>query len=42
MIDPLPERQREFLAVMGLADEFSEDMARFVTGDADAGRYWRR
>ena len=36
MIDPLPERQREFLAVMGLADEFSEDMARFVTGDADA------
>ena len=37
MIDPLPERQREFLAVMGLADEFSEDMARFVTGDADAG-----
>ena len=37
MIDPLPERQRKFLAVMGLADEFSEDMARFVTGDADAG-----
>ncbi len=37
MIDPLPERQREFLAVMGLTDEFSEDMARFVTGDADAG-----
>ncbi len=37
MIDPLPERQREFLAVMGLADEFSEDMARFVTGNADAG-----
>ncbi len=37
MIDPLPERQREFLAVMGLADEFSEDMARFVTGDTDAG-----
>ena len=36
MIDPLPERQREFLAVMGLADEFSEDMARFVTGDTDA------
>ena len=37
MIDSLPERQREFLAVMGLTDEFSEDMARFVTGDADAG-----
>ena len=36
MIDPLPERQREFLAVMGLADEFTVEMARFVTGDARA------
>lgn len=36
MIDPLPEKQREFLAVMGLADEFTVEMARFVTGDADA------
>ena len=36
MIDPLPEKQREFLAVMGLADEFTVDMARFVTEDADA------
>ena len=36
MIDPLPEKQQEFLAVMGLADEFSVEMARFVTGDADA------
>ena len=36
MIDPLPERQREFLAVMGLADEFTVEMARFVTEDADA------
>ena len=35
MIDPLPEKQREFLVVMGLADEFSVEMARFVTGDAD-------
>ena len=36
MIDPLPEKQREFLAVMGLADEFTVEMARFVTEDADA------
>ena len=34
MIDPLPEKRQEFLAVMGLADEFTADMARFVTGDA--------
>ena len=38
MIDPLPEKQREFLAVMGLADEFTVEMARFVSGDADAER----
>ena len=31
MIDPLPEMQREFLIVMGLADEFSAEMARFIT-----------
>lgn len=36
MIDPLSERQREFLAVMGLADEFTADMARFITGDREA------
>ena len=36
MIDPLPEKQQEFLAVMGLADEFTVEMACFVTGDADA------
>ena len=36
MIDPLPEKQRVFLAVMGLADEFTVEMARFITGDADA------
>ena len=36
MIDPLPEKQREFLAVMSLADEFTAEMARFVTGDGDA------
>lgn len=36
MMDPLPAQQWEFLAVMGLADEFTAEMARFVTGDADA------
>lgn len=38
MIDPLPEQQREFLAVMGLADEFTVEMAQYITGDADAGQ----
>lgn len=38
MIDPLPPRQRAFFAVMGLADEFTVEMARFVTGDEDAAR----
>ena len=37
MIDPLPEKQREFLAVMGIADEFTVEMAQFVMGDAYAG-----
>ena len=36
MIDPLPEKQQESLAVMGLADEFTVEMARFVTGDSNA------
>ena len=36
MIDPLAPRQREFLAVMGLADEFTVDMAREITGYEDA------
>ena len=36
MIDPLPEKQREFLAVMGLADEFTVEMAQFVMADAYA------
>ena len=38
MIDPLPEKQREFLAVMGLADEFTVEMAQCITGDADAAQ----
>lgn len=37
MIDPLPDKQQEFLAVMGLADEFTTEMARFITEDNDAG-----
>ena len=38
IIDPLPEKQREFLVVMGLADEFTAEMARFITGDHGAER----
>lgn len=38
MIDPLPEKQREFLAVMGLADEFTVEMAQCITDEADAGQ----
>ncbi len=35
MIDPLTEDQREFLAVMGLADEFTVEMASFISGHPD-------
>ena len=38
MIDPLPEQQWAFLAVMGLADEFTVEMAQYITGDGDAGQ----
>lgn len=38
MIEPLSPRQQEFLAVMGLADEFTAPMARFVTGAPDTDR----
>lgn len=38
MIDPLPPERQEFLAVMGLADELTEDMARFVTENEETGR----
>ena len=34
MIEPLTPERQEFLAVMGLADEFSAAMAEFVTGNA--------
>ncbi len=33
MIDPLPAERREFLVVMGLADEFTLRMAKSVTGN---------
>lgn len=36
MIGPLPPMQQEFLTVLGLADEFTIEMARFVTGRDDA------
>ena len=36
MIDPLSEKQREFLAVMGLADEFTVEMAYYVTENEEA------
>ena len=36
MIDPLPPEAQEFLAVMGLADEFTVEMAKTVTGNAGA------
>lgn len=36
MIDPLPKQQRKFLAIMGLADEFTVEMAQQITGDTDA------
>lgn len=35
MIEPLSAKQREFLAVMGIADEFSAEMAVFVTEDEE-------
>ena len=36
MIDPLPPWQQEFLAVMGLADEFDAEMAEFITESGNA------
>ena len=38
MLDPLPQRTREFLAVLGLADEFTSEMARFVTEEPETER----
>ena len=36
LIDPLSDPQRDFLSVMGLADEFTVEMAVFVTEDPDS------
>lgn len=36
MIDPLPPIQQEFLTVLSLADEFTIEMAKAVTGRQDA------
>lgn len=35
MIDPLPPMQQEFLTVLGLADEFTVEMAEAVTGQTN-------
>ncbi len=35
MLEPLPKQKREFLAVMGLADEFTVEMAQAVAGMPD-------
>ena len=36
MMEPLAEKRQEFLTVMGLADEFSVEMAQFVTKQEEA------
>ena len=38
MIDPLPAKQQEFLAVMGLANEFTAQMAQFITKNRDTDK----
>ena len=38
MIAPLSHKQQEFLTVMGLADEFTVEMALFITGNPEAGQ----
>lgn len=35
MMNPLPEDRKEFLSAMGLADEFTEEMAEFITKRED-------
>ncbi len=39
MIDPLPAKQRDFLAVMGFADEFTAEMAHFITESAHTAEF---
>ena len=38
MIAPLSHKQQEFLTVIGLADEFTVEMALFITGNPEAGQ----
>lgn len=38
MIAPLSDAQQKFLTVMGLADEFTVEMALFITGNPKAGQ----
>lgn len=38
MIAPLSDAQQEFLTVMGLADEFTVEMALFITENPEAGQ----
>lgn len=38
LIDPLSPNEQEFLAVMSLADEFTEEMAEFVTQNTETCR----
>lgn len=35
MLNPLPDDRKEFLSAMGLADEFTEEMAEFITKRED-------
>ena len=35
MLNPLPEDRKEFFSAMGLADEFTEEMAEFITKRED-------
>lgn len=35
MLNPLPEDRKEFLSAMGIADEFTEEMAEFITKRED-------
>ena len=35
MLNPLPEDRKEFLSAMGFADEFTEEMAEFITKRED-------
>lgn len=37
MIDSLPTNMQKFLMIMGLADEFSVEMAEFITGNKASG-----